>query len=179
MRSLGPGDADDCRDGARSRRGRRNGGARTAMSGDDRYLLAVYILEHRREPPIESSAVAELLDVSQASATEMFQRLDDRGLVTYESYAGATPTDAGRERADSLHETYVTVSWFYRSVLDLDSHEAEAMELAGLVSPSVVERLASTLPHEDAAMETVESAEGDRDDSGSETDSGPDSDAAE
>lgn len=39
----------------------------------------------------------------------------------------------------------MTVSWFFRSVLDLDEHESEAMELAGLVSPTVAERLAATL----------------------------------
>lgn len=57
-------------------------------------------------------------------------------------------TDAGRERAAELHESYVTVSWFFRSVLDLEDHEAEAMNLAGLVSPTVVQRLAATLPTE-------------------------------
>ena len=57
-------------------------------------------------------------------------------------------TDVGRERAAELHETYVTVSWVFRSILDLEDHEAEAMNLAGLVSPTVAERLAATLPTE-------------------------------
>ena len=47
--------------------------------------------------------------------------------------------------AEALHETYVTLSWFFRSVLDLDTHEREAMQMAGLVSPAVAERLAETL----------------------------------
>ncbi|KZN24846.1 MULTISPECIES: metal-dependent transcriptional regulator [unclassified Haladaptatus] len=118
------------------------------MSGVTQYLLALYILEHRREPPIQTNVVAETLDKSPASVTAMFQRLENDELVTYEPYKGATLTDAGRERAATLHETYVTVSWFFRSVLDLDSYEAEAMELAGFLSPTVAKRLAATLPYE-------------------------------
>jgi DtxR family Mn-dependent transcriptional regulator len=116
------------------------------MSGAAQYLLAVYILGHRDEPPIRTNAVAETLDRSPATVTETFQRLERQGFVDYESYRGVTLTDAGRERAAELHETYVTVSWFFRSVLDLEDHEAEAMNLAGLVSPTVAERLAATLP---------------------------------
>ena len=126
------------------------------MSGAAQYLLAVYILEHRGDPPIRTNAVAEALDRSPATVTETFQRLDERGVVEYEPYEGVRLTDAGRERAAELHETYVTVSWFFRSVLDLDDYEAEAMGLAGLVSPTVAERLAATLPVEtDDASEPV------------------------
>lgn len=57
-------------------------------------------------------------------------------------------TETGWERAATLHETYVTVSWFFRSVLELDSYEVEAMELAAVLDPSVAERLASELPCE-------------------------------
>ncbi|QLH78035.1 metal-dependent transcriptional regulator [Halosimplex rubrum] len=116
------------------------------MSGVPQYLLAVYIAEHRRSPPVPPGVVAEMLDRSPAAATEMCQRLAEDGLVSYEAYEGVTLTDSGRERAAQLHETYVTVSWFFRGVLDLDEYETEAMELAGLVSPTVAERLAATLP---------------------------------
>ena len=118
------------------------------MSGAAQYLLAVYILGHRDAPPIRTNSVAETLDRSPATVTETFQRLDEEGLVDYEAYRGVTLTDSGRERARELHENYVTVSWFFRSVLDLDDCEGEAMELAGLVSPTVARRLADTLPIE-------------------------------
>ncbi|MBB6646576.1 metal-dependent transcriptional regulator [Halobellus ruber] len=125
------------------------------MSGTAQYLLAVYILGHRTDPPIRTTAVAEALDRSPATVTETFQRLDEQGLADHEPYEGVTLTEAGRERAAELHETYVTVSWFFRSVLELDDYEAEAMQLAGLVSPTVAERLAATLPVEtDAASQS-------------------------
>jgi DtxR family Mn-dependent transcriptional regulator len=116
------------------------------MSGTDQYLLAIYIESQRGAVPISSGVVADRLDRSAPAVTEMLQRLDDRGLVTYEPYRGATLTTAGRHRAAELHESYVTLSWFFRSVLDLETHEPEAMEVAGVIDPSVVDRLRTILP---------------------------------
>ncbi|MHC3378747.1 metal-dependent transcriptional regulator [Haloarcula sp. H-GB5] len=110
------------------------------------YLLAIYIAQHRDDPPVAPGELGEMLDRSPAAVTEMCQQLAEDGLVFYEPYDGVTLTESGREEATELHETYVTVSWFFRGVLDLDDHETEAMELAGLVSPMVAERLAATLP---------------------------------
>ncbi len=110
-----------------------------------RYLLALYIAEHRASPPISPGRIAEMLDRSPAATTEMLQRLAADGLVDREPYEGATLTDVGRERAGELHETYVALSWFFRDVLDLDAYEREAMKMAGLVSPAVAERLAHLL----------------------------------
>jgi len=115
------------------------------MSGAGQYLLAVYIESQRGETTVSSGAVADRLDKSPPSVTEMLQRLDDRGLVTYEPYEGATLTDAGRERATALHESYVTLSWFFRSVLELETHESEAMELAEVIDPSVADQLTTVL----------------------------------
>jgi DtxR family Mn-dependent transcriptional regulator len=120
------------------------------MRGAPQYLLAIYIAQHRQDPPIPSGVIAEMLGRSPAAVTEMCQRLGEKDLVTYEPYEGVTLTDSGHERAMTLHETYVTVSWFFRGVLELDDYESEAMEVAGLVSPAVAERLADTLPHPDS-----------------------------
>ncbi|MBX0286898.1 metal-dependent transcriptional regulator [Haloarcula salinisoli] len=115
------------------------------------YLLALYIAGHREPPPVSSGRVAEMLDRSTATTTETFQRLEEDGLVVYEAYEGTTLTERGVERAAELHETYVRLSWFFRSVLDLENYETEAMRLAGNVSPNVAEKLATTLPYDDPA----------------------------
>jgi DtxR family Mn-dependent transcriptional regulator len=73
--------------------------------------------------------------------------------VGYEPYEGATLTDAGRDRATDLHESYVTLSWFFRSVFDLETHESEAMELAGVIDPSVADRLTTVLAVEELEKE--------------------------
>jgi len=119
------------------------------MSDADQYLLAVYIESQRSGPPVSSGAVVDRLDKAPPSVTEMLQRLDDRGLVTYEPYEGATLTNAGCDRATDLHESYVTLSWFFRSRLELETHETEAMELAGVINPSVADRLTTVLPVEE------------------------------
>lgn len=116
------------------------------MKGRPQYLLALYILEHRRSPPIPPGMVAEFLGRSPAATTEMFERLAVDGLVSQEPYEGVTLTPAGREAAADLHERYVALSWFFRTVLELEEYEREAMELAGAVSPTVTERLVATLP---------------------------------
>jgi DtxR family Mn-dependent transcriptional regulator len=112
-----------------------------------------------------------MLERSPSAATEMCQRLAEDGLVSYEAYEGATLTESGPDRAARLHETYVAVSWFFRGVLDLDEYETEAMALAGLVSPTVTERLAAALPTDAEATESgVEGSVGDADTAASDRD---------
>ncbi|SIS14020.1 helix-turn-helix domain-containing protein [Natronorubrum thiooxidans] len=67
-------------------------------------------------------------------------RLEAKDLVSHEPYEGATLTSLGRERAEGLHKTDVTLSWFFRAVLALDAHERKAMRMTELVSPSVAGR---------------------------------------
>jgi DtxR family Mn-dependent transcriptional regulator len=118
------------------------------MSGVARYLVGLYILEQRESPPISSGDVATLVDRSQATVTQMLRRLESEGLAEYEPYEGASLTEPGRARAADLHETYVTLSWFFRSVLDLTEYESEAMEMAGLIDPEVATRLTTLLPYD-------------------------------
>jgi Mn-dependent DtxR family transcriptional regulator len=115
------------------------------MSGASQYLLALYIAERDRSGPVAPGTLADALDRSPAATTEMVQRLAERGLVRYEPYEGATLTPDGRETAGDLYETYVTLVRFFDEVLGLDDPEAEAMRLAGTVSPTVAEQLATNL----------------------------------
>ncbi|MFC4357973.1 metal-dependent transcriptional regulator [Halobium salinum] len=116
------------------------------MSGRAQYLLALYIVEHGESKPVSPGAVGERVGRSPAAVIEAFRQFQEQGLLTYEPYKGATLTESGRQRAKELHDSYVTLSWFFRAVLNLDDYETEAMEMAGSVSPAVVERLAFTLP---------------------------------
>lgn len=112
------------------------------MTGESTYLLALYVVSHREEPPVSPGVLAEELDRTAGTAVDVCHRLADAGLVEYEPYEGVAFTDEGRERAAALHERYATLSWFFREVLDLEDHEREAMAFADALSPEVVERLA-------------------------------------
>ncbi|WP_136590500.1 metal-dependent transcriptional regulator [Salinigranum halophilum] len=115
------------------------------MSGAPQYLLVLYLVEQADSDPVAPGVVADALDRSPAATTEMLQRLAARGLVTHEPYEGATLTPDGREDAEELYETYVTLSRFFDEVLGLDDADEEAMRLAGNVSPVVADRLATSL----------------------------------
>lgn len=119
------------------------------MTEAARYLVVLYAAERRGTDPVPPGDVADAVGRSPSATTEMLQRLEKRGLVTHEPYQGATLTEEGRERAEELHGTYVTLSEFFREVLGLDDHEEEAMRLAGTVSPTVADRLSATLLGED------------------------------
>jgi Mn-dependent DtxR family transcriptional regulator len=114
------------------------------MANAVRYLLVVYI-EGGDDRPVPPGRLAERLNKSPAATTEMLQRLEADGLVVHEPYEGATLTDEGKESAEELYDTYRTLLRFFRDVLGLEDYEAEAMRLAGSVSPLVAERLAATL----------------------------------
>jgi len=107
------------------------------MSGADQYLLAVYIESERSGAPVSSGTVADRLHRSPSSVREIRQRLDDRELLVYKLYKWVTLTAAGRDRLADLHESHVTLSWLFRSALELERHESEAMELAEVLDPSV------------------------------------------
>ena len=115
------------------------------MNRADRYLLAVYRATADGSDRVASGDVADAVGRSPAATTEMLQRLESRGLVRYEPYEGVALTDEGRAVAEPLHETHAVLSSFFRDVRGVDDHDAEAMQVAGAISPAVAERLDETL----------------------------------
>ncbi|SFG41282.1 iron (metal) dependent repressor, DtxR family [Halopelagius inordinatus] len=109
------------------------------------YLLAVRRLRADETTPVPTGAIAAELDRSPAAATEMADRLAERGLVEHEPYEGVVLTEEGDERADRLARTYEILCRFCRDVLCIDDYEAEASALVGTVSADVAERLAEVL----------------------------------
>ncbi len=63
------------------------------------YAKAIYALQARDEEPVSTTALAERLGVTAASASGMVKRLCELGLVTHRRYHGVFLTDAGRRVA--------------------------------------------------------------------------------
>ncbi|MDQ4095373.1 MAG: metal-dependent transcriptional regulator [Actinomycetota bacterium] len=114
------------------------------------YVKTVWAIESADGDEIAStSAVAQRLGVSAASATNMLKKLDALGLVAYVPYRGASLTEAGRKialeviRHHRLLETYLAealgVPW------DKVHDEAEILEHA--LSEDLEERIAAHLGH--------------------------------
>jgi DtxR family Mn-dependent transcriptional regulator len=63
------------------------------------YAKAIYALQARDEQPVSTTALAERLGVTAASASGMVKRLGELGLVSHRRYHGVLLTDAGRRVA--------------------------------------------------------------------------------
>jgi DtxR family transcriptional regulator, Mn-dependent transcriptional regulator len=113
------------------------------------YAKAIWSLARRSRAPVSTSAIAERLDVSPASASAMIKRLEALGLVSREPYHGVRLTRAGERvalevlRHHRLLELYLAealgMSW------DRVHEEAEVLEHA--ISPELSELIAAKLGH--------------------------------
>jgi DtxR family Mn-dependent transcriptional regulator len=63
----------------------------------EEYLETIGNLEER-ESPVSTTAIAQGMELSLASVSEMLRRLSQKGLVDYTPYGGASLTDEGRQR---------------------------------------------------------------------------------
>jgi Mn-dependent DtxR family transcriptional regulator len=75
--------------------------------------------------------IAAALKISQASVTNMVQRLDAEGLLKYEKYRGLILTGAGKTLARKIAHRHKLLTDFFR-LLGLDerviNHDVEGME---------------------------------------------------
>ena len=96
------------------------------------YAKAIYALQQRADGAVTTTALAERLGVTPASASGMVKRLDELGLVRHEPYRGVTLTDAGRRvaleviRHHRLLELYLSES--LGAPWDRVHDEAEVLE---------------------------------------------------
>jgi DtxR family Mn-dependent transcriptional regulator len=131
------------------------------------YAKAIWSLAQRGETPVSTSALAERLDVSPASASAMVKRLESMGLVEHEPYHGVKLTPAGERvalevvRHHRLLELYLSealgMSW------DRVHEEAEVLEHA--ISPQLSELIAAKLgnPTHDPHGDPIPTADGEID----------------
>ena len=103
--------------------------------------------------------IAARLSISQASVTNMVQKLDAEGLLKYEKYRGLVLTTAGEELARNITHRHQLLSDFLH-LLGLDPqtihHDVEGMEHH--VSPATVhaiECLTSHLKKRPALLEKI------------------------
>ena len=109
------------------------------------YLKTIYKLSQLGE--VTTSAVAEQLNVSAASATNMIKKFADLKLARHTPYQGVELTPAGRKialeviRHHRLLELYLTEALGY----SWDQVHAEAEELEHHISEAFEDKIAATL----------------------------------
>ena len=107
----------------------------------DQYLKAIYLAQSIEDGPAATGTLADMLDVSPASVNEMIGKLEDRGFVDHEKYAGATLTDEGIVRAEDSLTTYCIIQRFLYNVLEVEQFRSEARALESVIDETVAERL--------------------------------------
>jgi Mn-dependent DtxR family transcriptional regulator len=118
------------------------------MNTADQYLKAIYLVQQVEDGPASTGRVADLLDVSPASANEMIGKLEAQDLLDHEKYKGVTLTDEGIVRARDALQTYCIIERFLCGVLDVEAFRAEAKQLEPVIDETVADRLDTIIDRE-------------------------------
>lgn len=126
-------------------------GERRTNEGAQNYAKAIYHLQGRGARPVQTSAVAERLGVTPASASAMLKRLADEGLVRYEPYHGARLTGRGERVALETIRHHRLLELFLAEVLGMpwDRVHEEAEVLEHHISEELEELIATKLGEPD------------------------------
>ncbi len=111
------------------------------MNTANQYLKAIYLVQEREEGPASTGAIAEMLDISPASANEMIGKLESNGLCHHEKYKGVDLTEEGILRARNALQNYCIIERFLIEVLAVENFREEATQLEPVIDETVAERL--------------------------------------
>jgi DtxR family Mn-dependent transcriptional regulator len=131
------------------------------------YAKAIWSLGQRDDEAVSTSAIAERLDVSPASASAMVKRLESMGLVEREPYHGVKLTPAGERVAMAVLRHHRLLELYLAEALGMSwdrvHEEAEVLEHA--ISPALSELIATKLgnPTHDPHGDPIPTAEGEID----------------
>lgn len=117
------------------------------------YLKALYLEAEQLGPDehlpqmVSTSAVAQRLGVSAASATNMLKKLAEAGMVEHSPYKGARLSPRGREAALEVIRHHRLLETFLSTTLGVpwDRVHAEAEVLEHVLSEDLEERIALSL----------------------------------
>jgi DtxR family transcriptional regulator, Mn-dependent transcriptional regulator len=124
---------------------------RQTNEGAENYAKAIYHLQGRSSEPVHTTAVADRLGVTSASASAMLKRLSDEGLVDYEPYHGARLTTNGELVALETIRHHRLIELFLAEVLGMpwDRVHEEAEVLEHHISEELEELIAAKLGQPD------------------------------
>jgi DtxR family Mn-dependent transcriptional regulator len=131
------------------------------------YAKAIWALAQRGSQPVSTSAIADRLGVSPASASAMVKRLESLGLVSREPYHGVQLTRAGERVALEVLRHHRLLELYLAEALgmtwDRVHEEAEVLEHA--ISPELSELIAAKLgnPTHDPHGDPIPTASGEID----------------
>ncbi len=89
----------------------------------EEYLETIFRITVK-QPMAKTGEIAEQLDLSPPSVTEMTKRLQERGYVEYVPYKGVRLSKKGRDHATRLLRRHRIVQAFLEQVLGMEKEEA-------------------------------------------------------
>lgn len=118
----------------------------TLSRSTEDYLKAIYQLGTAGEP-VQTTAIADALDVAPASVSGMLKRLAEAGLLEHVPYRGVKLTEPGRNAALSVVRRHRILESYLTSMLgyDWDSVHEEAERLEHAASDDLIDRMGRAL----------------------------------
>lgn len=114
------------------------------------YLKTIYHLQGDvPDERVKTKALAEQMELSQPSVTNMLKTLSDDGLIEYQPYRGARLTDRGNRIALRVIRNHRLIEVFLVQTLNYtwDEVHAEAERLEHAMSDKLAERIDKFLSH--------------------------------
>lgn len=116
---------------------------------EENYLKAIFKISERSGSNASTNAIAQAMDTSAASVTDMIKRLSEKALINYEKYKGVTLSEAGQKIATSLIRKHRLWEVFLVEQLQFSWDEVHeiAEQLEHIKSEELVRRLDEFLAH--------------------------------
>lgn len=116
---------------------------------EENYLKAIFKISEKTASNASTNAIAQAMDTSAASVTDMIKRLSEKEFINYEKYKGATLSEVGQKIATSLIRKHRLWEVFLVEHLQFSWDEVHeiAEQLEHIKSDELVRRLDDFLAH--------------------------------
>jgi|SRR5690606_5237529 len=110
---------------------------------EENYLKGIYKLSEKTEKTVNTNAIANEMNTTAASVTDMLQKLSAKELIHYEKYRGVTLTEKGNRAATQLVRKHRLWEVFLVEKLQYTWDEVHelAEQLEHIQSSDLVDRL--------------------------------------
>ena len=119
-----------------------NGSSRMTSQSVEDYLETIYELT-KDKGYVRTTDISSYLGVQPPSVTEMVQKLDENGFLSYKKYKGVTLTPKGEKLAKSIKKRHTALARFLEILgIDEEIAEKDACRIEHNVHTTTMKRLA-------------------------------------
>jgi len=105
------------------------------------YAEIIYNLQKKKKR-VQTSDIAQALNINPASVTEIFQKLSKEGYLHYEKYSGVSLTDKGRIIALKTRDKHAKIKEFLITLgVDKKTAESDACEIEHIIHKTTMDTI--------------------------------------